>query len=80
MQQTRLDRDWSSAHVHARPDGSPVTSARLRPNRRADPECTLSTVAPIGAHLVIQATIAQARRLHDKLGRVLGEGGKGEVT
>jgi hypothetical protein len=23
------------------------------------PECTLSTVAPIGAHLVIQATIAQ---------------------
>jgi hypothetical protein len=37
------------------------------------PECTLSTVAPIGAHLVIQATIAQARRLHDKLSRALGE-------
>jgi hypothetical protein len=42
------------------------------------PECTLSTVAPIAAHLVVQATIAQARRLYDKLGRVLDEEPGGE--
>lgn len=41
------------------------------------PECTLSTMQPIGAHLTIQISEEDAQVLHEQLSKVLrGEGDK----
>jgi hypothetical protein len=53
----------------------PIARRSHRPDRiQVDvpaPECTLSTIQPIGAHLVVLLTAEQARRLHRTLSHVL---------